>query len=241
MLAFLRALPQMFSAPAYRGSRMIDFAAARRMMVDGQVRTADVTDQRILAAMQDLPRERFFPDDKASLAYLDLDVAVSAAGQPVRRLLKPMVLAKLIQAAAIAPADRVLDIGCATGYGTALLTHLAGAVIGLDEDAGLARQAAAALGAGIADARIETGPLSRGCPADGPFDVIVLEGAVEFVPPALFDQLKDGGRLVCVLSRGADGKAMLYRRIDGDLSGRAVFDAAAAPLPGFAKPAAFVF
>ena len=95
---------------------MTDFAAARRMMVDGQVRTADVTDLRILAAMLDLPRERFFPDDKASLAYLDLDVAVSAPGQPVRRLLKPMVLAKLIQAADIAETDRVLDIGCATGY-----------------------------------------------------------------------------------------------------------------------------
>ena len=80
---------------------MIDFAAARRMMVDGQVRTADGTDPRLLAAMLELPRERFFPADKASLAYLDLDASVSAPGQPVRRLLKPMVLAKLIQAAAI--------------------------------------------------------------------------------------------------------------------------------------------
>jgi len=216
---------------------MTDFAAARRMMVDGQVRTADVTDLRILAAMFDLPRERFFPEDKASLAYLDLDVPVSAPGQPVRRLLKPMVLAKLIQAAAVSPDDRVLDVGCATGYGTALLSHLAGVVIGLEEDAGLARQAAAA----NPGSRIVTGPLSRGCPADGPFDVIVLEGAVDQVAPALFDQLKEGGRLVCVLGRGGDGKAMLYRRIEGDLSGRAVFDAAAAPLPGFAKPAAFVF
>ena len=105
---------------------MTDFAAARRMMVDGQVRTADVTDLRLLAAMLELPRERFFPDDKASLAYLDLDVPVSAPGQPVRRLLKPMVLAKLIQAAEIAETDRVLDVGCGTGYSTALLSHLAG-------------------------------------------------------------------------------------------------------------------
>ena len=127
---------------------MTDFAAARRMMVDGQVRTADVTDLRLLAAMLELPRERFFPDDKASLAYLDLDVPVSAPGQPVRRLLKPMVLAKLIQAADIAETDRVLDVGCATGYSTALLAHLAGSVVGLEEDAALARQAADALRVG---------------------------------------------------------------------------------------------
>jgi protein-L-isoaspartate(D-aspartate) O-methyltransferase len=217
---------------------MTDSAAARRMMVDGQVRTADVTDLRILAAMLELPRERFFPDDKAQLAYLDLDVAVSAPGQPVRRLLKPMVLAKLLQAADIAETERVLDIGCATGYGTALLTRLAGAVIGLEEDAGLARQATAAVGG---NARIVTGPLSRGCPGEGPFDVILLEGAVEVVPPALFAQLSPGGRLVCVLSRGAGGKAMLYRRIDDDVSGRPVFDASAGALPGFAMPAEFVF
>jgi protein-L-isoaspartate(D-aspartate) O-methyltransferase len=217
---------------------MIDFAAARRMMVDGQVRTADVTDLRILAAMFDLPRERFFSEDKAQLAYLDLDVVVSAPGQPVRRLLKPMVLAKLIHAADIAETDRVLDIGCATGYGVAVLSHLAGVVIGLEEDPGLARQATAAVGA---SATIVAGPLSRGCAAEPPFDVIVLEGAVEMVPPTLFAQLKNGGRLVCVLGRGADGKAMLYRRIDDDISGRPVFDAAAAALPGFAEPAQFVF
>jgi protein-L-isoaspartate(D-aspartate) O-methyltransferase len=147
---------------------MTDFAAARRMMVDGQVRTADVTDLRILTAMLELPRERFFPDDKAALAYLDLDATVSAPGRPVRRLLKPMVLAKLIHAAAVAPTDRVLDVGCATGYSTALLAHLGGPVIGLEEDAALARQGADALSsAGWANARIVTGLLSRGCAEHG--------------------------------------------------------------------------
>jgi protein-L-isoaspartate(D-aspartate) O-methyltransferase len=223
---------------------MIDFAAARRMMVDGQVRTADVTDLRLLAAMLDLPRERFFPDEKVSLAYLDLDVAVSAPGQPVRRMLKPMVLAKLIQAAAITETDRVLDVGCGSGsgYSTALLTHLAGAVIGLEQDRSLARQAADALSwAGRPNAKIVTGILAQGCAGEGPYDVILLQGSAELVPAALFDQLKDGGRLVCVLGRGATGKAMLYRRIQGEVSGRPVFDAAAAPLPGFAKPPEFVF
>ena len=131
---------------------MTDFAAARRMMVDGQVRTADVTDLRLLAAMLELPRERFFPDDKASLAYLDLDVPVSAPGQPVRRLLKPMVLAKLIQAAEHRARPTACSMSAAPrGYSTALLTHLAGSVVGLEEDAALARQAARCAVVGVAE------------------------------------------------------------------------------------------
>ena len=226
---------------------MIDFAVQRRMMVDGQVRTADVTDLRLLAAMLELPRERFFPDEKASLAYLDLDAPVSAPGQPVRRLLKPMVLAKLIQAAGIAASDHVLDVGCASGYSTALLTHLAGSVVGLEEDEALARQAADAMSwaanswAGLPTAKIVTGPLARGCAGEGPYDVILLQGSAEVIPPALFDQLKNGGRLIGVLGRGPQGKAMFYRRAEADFSGRPVFDAAAAALPGFAKPPEFVF
>ena len=226
---------------------MTDFAAARRMMVDGQVRTADVTDLRLLAAMLELPRERFFPDDKASLAYLDLDVTVSAPGQPVRRLLKPMVLAKLIQAAGIAGSDHVLDVGCTSGYSTALLTHLAGSVVGLDEDTALARQATDAMSwagkswAGPPNVKIVTGPLAQGCTGEGPYDVILLQGSAEMIPPGLFDQLKNGGRLVGVLGRGPQGKAMCYRRVEADFSGRPVFDAAAAALPGFAKPPEFVF
>jgi len=226
---------------------MTDFAAARRMMVDGQVRTADVTDLRLLAAMLELPRERFFPDDKASLAYLDIDVPVSAPGQPARRLLKPMVLAKLIQAAGIGESDHVLDVGCASGYSTALLTHLAGSVVGLEEDTALARQATDAMSwagkswAGPPNVKIVTGPLAQGCAGEGPYDVILLQGSAEMIPPALFDQLKNGGRLIGVLGRGPQGKAMFYRRAEADFSGRPVFDAAAAALPGFAKPPEFVF
>ena len=107
---------------------MTDFAAARRMMVDGQVRTSDVSDLRIIAAMLELPRERFVPESKAALAYLDADVPVTEAqaGKPARRLLKPMVLAKLVQAAAVQASDHVLDVGCARGYSSALLARLAG-------------------------------------------------------------------------------------------------------------------
>jgi protein-L-isoaspartate(D-aspartate) O-methyltransferase len=219
---------------------MIDFAAARRMMVDGQVRPADVTDRRLLGAMLELPRERFLPDDRAPLAYLDRDVPVGEPGAPVRHLLKPMVLAKLIHAAEIAETDRVLDVGCATGYSTALLARLAGFAVGLEEDELLARQAAEAL-AGVVNARIVAGPLVGGWPSDGPYDAIVLQGSTEIAPASLLDQLKDGGRLTCVLGRGAGAKAMLYRRIEGELSGRAIFDAAAPPLPGFSRPPAFVF
>ena len=221
---------------------MIDFAALRRTMVDGQVRTADVTDQRLLAAMLELPRERFYPEDKAALAYLDLDLPVSPPGQPIRRLLKPMVLAKLIQAAGITETDRELDVGCATGYSTVLLAHLAASVVGLEEDAALAREAADAVArAGLSNAKIVTGPLSRGRADDGPYDLIFLQGSAEVVPEALFQQLRNGGRLLCVLGRSPATKAMLYRRVDNDISGCPVFDAAAAPLPGFAKPPEFVF
>ncbi len=125
---------------------MIDFAAARRMMVDGQVRTADVTDLRLLAAMGDVPRERFVPASKAELSYLDLDLP-AGEGRAGRCLLKPMVLAKLIQPADIAATDHVLDVGCATGYSSALLAQLAGSVVALEEDRALARAAEQALAA----------------------------------------------------------------------------------------------
>ncbi len=220
---------------------MTDFAAARRMMVDGQVRTADVTDLRLIAAMMEVPRERFVADDKAALAYLDLDLPVGEGGR-ARRLLKPMVLAKLIQLAEIGERDRVLDVGCGTGYSAALLARLAGQVVAQDEDAALVRRAAAALGtAGVTNVKVVSGPLAQGCPAEGPYDVILLEGATEIVPEPLLRQLRNGGRLACVMGSGPGGKAMLYRAIDGEFSGRAAFEANAALLPGFAKQPQFVF
>jgi protein-L-isoaspartate(D-aspartate) O-methyltransferase len=225
-----------------RGTTMTDFSALRRTMVDGQVRTSDVTDLRLIAAMLDLPRERFVPQDgKMEFAYLDLDIPVSAAGRPLRRMLKPMVLAKLIQAANVGESDRVLDIGCATGYSSALLGRLAGAVVALEQDAELAQFAKKALASlGAANVTVAIGPLMAGWPAAGPFDVIVLEGASEVVPECLHAQLKEGGRLVCVLGRGP-GKAMLYRSVGGEFSGRPIFDATAPLLPGFAQTPEFVF
>ena len=223
---------------------MIDFAASRRMMVDGQVRTSDVTDLRIIAAMLDLPRERFVPESNAALAYLDLDVAVSRAtgGEPVRRLLKPMVLAKMVQAAAVKAGDRVLDVGCATGYSSAILGRLAHSVVALEEDPALARIAEGNLRAvGASNVTVATGPLTQGWQAGARYDVIFVNGATEVVPHALCTQLDDGGRLVAVVGHAPSGRAMLYRSVGGDVSGWPIFDAAAPLLPGFAAIPAFVF
>ena len=156
---------------------MIDFAAARRMMVDGQVRTADITDLRLLAAMGDVPRERFVPESKAELAYLDQDLPVSD-GDGRRKLLKPMVLDKLIQLAEIGDTDHVLDVGCATGYSSAVLARLAGSVVALEEDRALARAAEQAL-AGVSNVTAVVGPQVTGWPKAEPYYVKKKQGATE--------------------------------------------------------------
>jgi protein-L-isoaspartate(D-aspartate) O-methyltransferase len=215
---------------------MTDFAAARRNMVDGQVRTANVTDQRVISAMLEVPRERFLPAASAALAYLDLDAPLGNG----RRLLRPMMLAKLIQAAEIEPTDRVLDVGCASGYGAAVLGRIAGEVIAVEEDAGLAKTATDSL-VSQPNVTIKAGPLASGWPQGAAYDAIVLEGATEVVPHALCEQLKTGGRLVCILGVGPGAKAMVYTRSSGDVAGRPVFDAAGSLLPGFAKTPVFAF
>ncbi len=215
---------------------MTDFTSARRHMVDGQVRTTDVTDLRVISAMLEVPRETFMPATSAALAYLDLDVPVGAS----RRLLRPMVLAKLIQAAELEATDRVLDVGCATGYSAAVLARVAGQVVALEQDAGLAKAAADAL-LSQPNVDVVNGNLAQGWPQGAPYDAIVIEGATEVMPQVLCQQLKDGGRLVCVLGAGPGSKAMLYRRSGGEAGGRPIFDASAGLLPGFAKTPVFAF
>jgi protein-L-isoaspartate(D-aspartate) O-methyltransferase len=217
---------------------MTDFAAARRNMVDGQVRTADVTDLRIITAMIEIPRERFVPPASVGLAYLDLDLPVGKNGS--RRLLKPMVLARLIHAADITPGDRVLDVGCATGYGAAVLAHVAGQVVALEQNADLAQAARTALSE-QPNVSVVSGPLTAGWPQGSPYDAVVLEGGTEIPPESFLNQLKEGGRLVCVLGGGPGSKAMRYCRSGDELGGRAIFDATAAVLPGFAKTPVFAF
>lgn len=221
---------------------MIDFATARRMMVDGQIRTNDVTDLRLIAAMLQVPRERFVPHAKAALAYLDFDMPVTpdAREGQGRHLLKPVVLAKMIQAADVGEGDTVLDVGCATGYSAAILARLAGSVTALEQDVTLERHARENL-ASDKNVTVVSGPLVDGWAAQGPYDVILLDGATEVPPQALFRQLKEGGRLVAVVGRTPNGRAMLYSCASGDVSGRAIFDAAAPTLPGFAAVPTFVF
>jgi protein-L-isoaspartate(D-aspartate) O-methyltransferase len=200
---------------------------------------------RIIAAMLQVPRERFLPAAKMALAYLDLDIPILEGpdGRPRRSLLKPMLLAKMIQAAGIRDDDSVLDVGCATGYSCAVVSSLARAAVALEEDVTLALAAKENLYAlGITTVSVETGPLTAGYPARAPYDVILLEGATEIEPQTLFPQLRDGGRLVCVRGGGAaGGKAVVYRRSGDDVSGWPVFDATASVLPGFAAAPAFVF
>ena len=217
---------------------MFDAANARRLMVEGQIRTADVTDTTVLDAMQTLPRERFLPPTLVQLAYLDGDVPVRRG----RTLLRPMVLAKLVQAARIDRDDRVLDLGCATGYSAAVISRLAGSVVALEEDADLARQAKEALAeVGAANVEVVTGPLASGWPAGGPYDVIFLDGATEIRPDSLGPQLKPDGCVVGVYSPTAASKATIFHFIEGHMVGRPVFDAAARVLPGFSAPPQFVF
>jgi protein-L-isoaspartate(D-aspartate) O-methyltransferase len=217
---------------------MFDAATARRLMVDGQIRTADVTDAALLDAMLAVPREKFLPPTLAPLAYADADIPVGKG----RAMLRPMVLAKLLQAAHVRSGERLLDVGSATGYAAALLARLGASVVALEEDPDLAAAATAALAAvGAANAEVVVGPLAKGWPAGGPYDGILLNGAAEIVPEAFAGQLKPEGWLIGVGGRPPACKGMIYRVSEGSLVGRPLFDAAATLLPGFKAPQRFVF
>ena len=217
---------------------MTDSAMQRLNMVESQVRPSDVTDRRVIRAMLDLPREQFVPDALRSIAYMDTEVTVS----PARKLVAPRVLAKLIQELRCEADRSVLDIGCATGYSTAILARLARRVVGLESDADLAARAQKALGAlAVANATIAQGPLPAGRANEGPFDAILLNGSVPEAPRGLIDQVRDGGRIVGVLADGAFGQAVVWTRAGNSLDARVVFDAGAQPLPGFERTPEFVF
>lgn len=223
---------------------MEEFAAARTKMVDSQLRTEDVTDYAVLAAMGEIPRENFVPARMRPLAYIDEDILVKDAdgGTMERYLMEPAPFARLVQLAEVEPTDIVLDIGCATGYSTAVLARLANSVVAVESDADLAALASENLiDFGVANAAVVTGPLEVGYPSEGPYDVIFLNGAVEFVPDTLLAQLKEGGRLVAVVGYGRAALAMLFTRTAAEIGSRPVFNAHLRPLPGFAKPKAFVF
>jgi protein-L-isoaspartate(D-aspartate) O-methyltransferase len=216
----------------------METALARQAMVDRQVRPHDVNDRRILAALLEVPRERFLDPQHARLAYLDTEVPMSA--QSRRVLLKPIVFGKLLQAAGIREGERVLDVGCATGYSAAVLARLAGKVVALEQEDALARAATTNL-AGLVNVEVAKGPLTAGWPQGAPYDVILLEGRSEVAPEPLCEQLADGGRLLAVIGSMPMGKAMYYDRTGKHVTAQPLFDAGAPVLPGFVKPPEFVF
>jgi protein-L-isoaspartate(D-aspartate) O-methyltransferase len=223
---------------------MDDFAAARIKMVDNQLRTQNVTDYAVLAAMTEVPREQFVPPASRALAYIDRDLMVKAAGPtgPARYLMEPAPLARLMQLAEVSNDDVALLVGCGTGYSAAVLARLAKAVVALESDPDLAATASRTLGElAIGNVVVETGPLENGHPSKAPYDVIFIDGAVEVVPPALLDQLKDGGQLVAVVGYGRSAAATQFRRSGGDIGSWVAFDADVQPLPGFRRAKAFVF
>lgn len=221
---------------------MSDFSIARGKMVDGQVRTSDVTNPRIIDAMMALPREIFVPEDRRALAYLDLDLDVSERGAPNRYLIKPMVVAKMIQAAEIKSTDNVLVVGCATGYTAALATKLADRVTATESDPVLAAKASDILASlGLGHVTIVTAAAGKGAPAHAPYDVIILEGATEIAPDTLYGQLAAEGRLVGVFAMSGAPRAVIVTHSHSDFGRRALFDASVPVLPGLEQPPAFVF
>jgi protein-L-isoaspartate(D-aspartate) O-methyltransferase len=231
------------TAGALEGHPMLDFAQARRAMVDCQLRTFDVFDIPVLAAMEAVPRERFVPAGREGLAYIDQDIPVADAieGAERRFMLKPMVLGRLLQALEIEPGAKALDVAGGLGYSAAVLARLGLEVTALEATAAAAQAASERLAAvGVSGVETVAGPLAQGYPAAAPYDVILINGLVETRPQALLEQLAEGGRLACIERRGKAGRAVVYVRSDA-FSSRALFDAGAPVLEAFKAEAGFVF
>jgi len=221
---------------------MSGFSTARQNMVDCQVRPSDVTDSRIIDAMLEVPREAFVPANQRPLAYMDLDLDVSEDGSAKRCLIKPAVTARMLQAAEIKETDKVLVVGCATGYTAAVIAKFAPQVTATEADSALAAKARATLGElGLGGVTVGTAAVADGNRAGAPYDVIVLNGATEVVPDGLYRQLAEGGRLVGVFATAQPPRATLVTHSHNDFGTRALFDATAPVLPGLERRPAFVF
>ncbi len=223
---------------------MPDFAAMRAHMVEGQILPNKVTDPRLVEALSAVPRERFVTGPRQAVAYVDEDLEIADG----RYLMEPAVLARMIQALDPGADDTALDIGCASGYSSAILGRLAGTVISLEYDVELSAIGGEALPAlDIDNVVFIEGELAGGCPDQAPYDVILIGGGVAAVPEAILGQLAEGGRLAAVVSRpmagrrGHMGQATLFTRVGGVVSSRVLFDAALPALAGFGAPRGFVF
>jgi protein-L-isoaspartate(D-aspartate) O-methyltransferase len=217
----------------------MDYAAARYKMIQNQIRTNRVTDPQVIAAMSELPRERFVPDSARGFAYVDEDIPLGGG----RYLIEPLTTALLLQTAQIHADDVVLDVGCGPGYTSAISARMASAVVALESDAGLATRATVTLTQlGLNTATVVVGRLREGWVAQAPYDVIVFSGAVSAVPEAIREQLGEGGRMVAVIAQEKGmGCGTLFLRRGGIVSRRPVFDAAIPLLPEFAAEPAFRF
>jgi protein-L-isoaspartate(D-aspartate) O-methyltransferase len=213
-----------------------DFSTRRTMMVDTQVRPSDVTKFPIIDAMLSVPREDYVPTAKREAAYIGDNVDLGGG----RTLLEPRTFAKMLDALNVQPAEVVLDVACGLGYSTAVLSRLADFVVAVEDDEARAEEAQSILSEhGVDNAAVIAGVLAEGAAKSGPYDVILLEGAVEEIPVALLDQLKDGGRIGCLMTAGKLEVARVGQKIDGRMNWRDVFHAGAPVLKGFAKKAAF--
>lgn len=221
----------------------MNFEAARIKMVDNQIRTTDVTSHAVLAAFLSVLREEFVPAGMKPLAYIDSDIELTTGPAAERRyLMEPSPLAKLLQLAGVSKDEKVLEIGCSTGYASAILSELAASVVALESDPALAAEATATLARlGYSNVKVVTGDLEKGHAADAPYDVIFVNGSVEAVPVAILSQLNDGARLVAVVGSGNASRAQLFLRENGKTSERLAFNTAVKPLPGFRLVREFVF
>ncbi len=220
---------------------MTDLAALRRNMVDTQLRTYDVNSKRLLDAVEAVGREHYIPGHDTALAYADKALTIRAAAE-TRSLLQPMVLARMIQAAEIAPPKVVLSVAGGTGYAAALMNALGASVTLLEageQMAALARRSL--LADGVSTVAVVSGDLSSG-PADGcSYDIILIEGGIDAEPTTLLERLTDGGRLVAVLGRGRSGRVVVFQRSGSVIGKRSVFDATATSLSAFQPAPAFEF
>ncbi|MBD25540.1 MAG: protein-L-isoaspartate O-methyltransferase [Candidatus Marinimicrobia bacterium] len=214
----------------------MDFDRAREKMVASQIRTSEVTDPLVIDAMGCVPREKFLPIDKQNFAYLDEDLFIGNG----RFVMEPLVVARLIQLAELEAADSVLVIGAGTGYLAAVVASMADAVVALESDSDLAGRAVKIYDElGIKNVKVIVGDLKSGFM--GAFDAVIVDGAVEMIPDQFRNQLKEGGRLACVVREGPVGRATLVKRAGDSYGSRQEFDAMTPCLPGFEKQRNFVF
>ncbi|WP_411957946.1 protein-L-isoaspartate O-methyltransferase family protein [Paracoccus homiensis] len=215
---------------------MTDFAARRTMMVDTQVRPNDVTKFPVIEAMLAIPREEFVPASRRAVAYTGENIDLGNG----RVMLEPRTISKMIDGLNIQPTDLVLDVACGLGYGAAVIARMSEAVVAIEEDAEMAAEAEKRLADNaVFNVAVLQAELAQGCPKQGPYDAILVEGAVEEVPPAILEQLKEGGRIAALFMEGSLGVVRIGHVVNGRVNWRYAFNAHAPLLQGFAKERGF--